>query len=142
MIEIIKGIIPTKEQLILLYSNAMWSEYTKHPDNLLKAVENSTAVYCAYDDGKLVGLIRAVGDRISIMYIQDLLIMKSHQHQGLGRKLLETFMKDHSNVRQVILMTDNDEETIDFYRESGFAPVEEYYLTAMIHRDWRSDSLI
>jgi ribosomal protein S18 acetylase RimI-like enzyme len=134
MIEIRKGIIPAKDQLMVLYSDAMWSEYTKHPSDLIKAVENSNSLYCAYDDGKLVGLIRAVGDNVSIMYIQDLLILKTYQHQGLGKKLLETFMKDNADVRQLILMTDNDEETIEFYRESGFAPVEEYYLTAMIHR--------
>ena len=36
----------------------------------------------AYDEDRLVGLIRVVGDGLTIVFIQDLLVYPQYQRQG------------------------------------------------------------
>ncbi|MDD2232688.1 MAG: GNAT family N-acetyltransferase [Sphaerochaetaceae bacterium] len=122
MIEIKKNLIPSSEQLCPLYSGSVPS-----PEAM-----RSSAIYTAFDGSRLAGILRAVGDHSEIMYIQDLLILPEYQHKGLGRQMLSAFMRDAQSVKQIVLLTDNDEETIEFYRSSGFAPAEERYLAALI----------
>lgn len=42
---------------------------------LEKAYKNSLCVLGAYKDDKLVGIIRAVGDGVTIVFIQDIVIL-------------------------------------------------------------------
>ena len=42
---------------------------------LKNAINNSLKVLTAWDDEKLVGLIRVIGDGYTIIYIQDILIL-------------------------------------------------------------------
>lgn len=72
-----------------LYASVSWSNYTNHPRRLEQAFHQSLFVMAAYDDDEeLVGLIRAVGDGLTIVFIQDLLVCPHYQRQGIGRSLL------------------------------------------------------
>ncbi len=59
-----------------LYTDVGWSAYTKDVDRLQQSVENSLYVLTAWHEDELIGLIRVVGDGLSIIYIQDLLVKK------------------------------------------------------------------
>lgn len=61
-----------------LYTDVGWSAYTKDVDRLQQSVENSLYVLTAWHEDELIGLIRVVGDGLSIIYIQDLLVKKMH----------------------------------------------------------------
>ena len=69
-------------QILNLYNDAGWSNYTNDPDQLLLAFENSLLVYGAFHKDKLVGVIRIVGDAHTIIYIQDLLVLHAYQRKG------------------------------------------------------------
>ncbi len=71
-IAIKEDVIPTTEELMNLYSDVEWSAYTNDSMRLKKAIENSLKVLTAWDDDKLVGLIRVIGDNQTIIYIQDI----------------------------------------------------------------------
>ena len=81
--------IPSLEQLLTLYDSVGWSAYTCEPDRLERAVTSSLSVFTAWDGPHLAGLVRAVGDGETILYIQDLLVRPSYQRRGIGRHLLE-----------------------------------------------------
>jgi hypothetical protein len=48
---------------------------------LEKAYKNSLCVLGAYKDDQLVGIICAVGDGVTIMFIQDIVILPQYQRQ-------------------------------------------------------------
>lgn len=74
----------------------------------------------------LVGLIRVVGDGYSIVYIQDILVLQEYQNNGIGKKLIEIVLNKYKDVRQKVLLTDNKDKTILFYKKVGFLKAEEF----------------
>jgi len=106
--------------LMGLYEDANWTAYTKHPEKLKKAVDHSLLVMTVRLDKTLIGLIRVVGDGVSIIYIQDILIKKSHQRQKLGTILINKVLDRYKDVRQTVLLTDSKTSTIHFYQSLGF----------------------
>lgn len=121
-----ENFIPAIEDLIKLYSNVEWSNYTKNPDMLQKAYENSLYVLTAWDENQLIGAIRVVGDGYSIIYIQDLLVLSEYQHMGVGTRLLTEAVNKYKHVYQKVLLTENDPKTKSFYKKMGFKDSEEY----------------
>lgn len=110
-----------KEQEILnLYQSVGWSNYTQNPEMLKNAYEHSLKIIGAYDEDKLVGIIRVVGDGYSIIYIQDILVLPEYQHQGIGTLLMKKVLDDYAQVYQKVLFTDDTEKTKQFYQSVGF----------------------
>ena len=118
---IIKEYAVYKEAEILgLYTSLGWTNYTDNPEMLRNAYLNSLKIYGAYVDGKLVGIIRAVGDGFSVLFIQDLLVHPDFQRNGIGTLLLKRMLKEYENVYQMHLITEDSEKTISFYKSLGF----------------------
>lgn len=107
-------------EILPLYESAGWINYTRRPDMLRAAYENSLLVLGAYDGERLIGILRAVGDGASILYIQDIIVLPGYQHQGVGSALIDTALKRYPDVYQTVLMTDDTEKTAAFYRKNGF----------------------
>ncbi len=114
-----ENLIPKKEQLMNLYGDVEWFAYTRYPEVLEKAVNNCLNVWTAWDGDKLVGLARVVGDGYTIIYIQDILILKDYQKRGIGSKILKLILKKYESVRQIILLTDDTEKTVNYYKKNG-----------------------
>ena len=73
----------TLEHLEQLYSDVGWTAYTKDLDLLQQALSQSLDVISGWDGERLVGLIRTVGDGLTILYIQDILVLNAYQNKGL-----------------------------------------------------------
>ena len=119
-----KEIIPGKEDLLNLFSDAGWKAYTSNPDTLMKGINNSLMVYTAWVDNELAGLARIVGDGETIILIQDVLILGKYQRMGIGSTLINMIKNDYKDVRQIILLTDISEKTHSFYTAAGFKVVD------------------
>ncbi len=103
-----------------LYLDNKWYFYTNDFDGLIKGIQNSTDVIGAYDGELLVGFIRTISDQTTICYIQDILVLDSHKHQGIGTTLLTMIFDKYSSLRQVVLMTDiSDTRSNQFYKKLG-----------------------
>ncbi|MBY5020587.1 GNAT family N-acetyltransferase [Streptococcus suis] len=107
-----------------LYASVDWTGYTSRPEMLEKSLEHSLLVLAAFDGDRLVGLLRAVGDGYSIVFIQDILVLPTYQRQGIGRHLLEQAVTHFPGIYQLHLLTDNTDKTRSFYEELGFTAVE------------------
>lgn len=118
--------------LLSLYNDANWLAYTNSPDLLQQAVSNSLYVLTVWENGQLVGLIRLVGDGLTIVYIQDILVMKSHKRRKIGSLLLQKVLEKFKNVRQKVLLTDDNEETRGFYEALGFSSCDKGDLVAFV----------
>lgn len=118
--------------LLSLYNDANWLAYTNSPDLLQQAVSNSLYVLSVWENGQLVGLIRLVGDGLTIVYIQDILVMKSHKRRKIGSLLLLKALEKFKNIRQKVLLTDDNEETRGFYEALGFSSCDKGNLVAFV----------
>lgn len=124
--ELKENVIPCLSDLIDLYNNVGWSNYTNNAVMLQKAYENSLFVISAWDDDKLLGIIRIVGDGHSIVYIQDIIVLEAYQHMGIGSKLITEAMNKYKDVYQKVLLTENEHKTKTFYEKMGFVNCNEY----------------
>ncbi len=118
--EIVKYEGYNKDELLELYRSVGWTNYVNNPAMLEKAFKNSLATFAAYEAGILVGIIRAVGDGASIVFIQDIIVLPEYQSRGIGTMLLKHITEMYSDVYQIELMTDDTEKTIAFYESCGF----------------------
>ena len=115
-----ENIIPTEEDIITLYNDANWTAYTNDKQTLMNALKNSLCLITAWNNNQLVGLIRVVGDNYTIIYIQDILVLKSHKKQKIGTALVNKVLSKFKQVRQNVLLTDDNPETRGFYESLGF----------------------
>ncbi|NLT25572.1 MAG: GNAT family N-acetyltransferase [Microbacteriaceae bacterium] len=111
---------PTRAELVELYDAVGWSAYTRDPDRLVAAVNASLRLITVRDDGELIGLARLVGDGHSIVYLQDILIRPTHQSRGIGREVFQRLFAPFEDVRQKVLITDDEPAQRAFYESMGF----------------------
>lgn len=121
-----------ESEILPLYRSVGWTRYTDRPQMLKQAVEHSLKVLAAYENDALLGLIRAVGDGASILYIQDLLVYPDHQHRGIGTALMTALLSIYKDVCQKVLLTDNTEKLNAFYRSTGMLPASEAHCVAFL----------
>lgn len=110
-------------QLLELYDG--WTAYTRDAGKMEKLLPGALWHLSAWDGDQAVGLIRTVGDDCSILYIQDIMVRPEYQRQGIGRELMSRAYARFAHIRQTVLMTDDSEETVAFYRACGMQLVTE-----------------
>ena len=124
----------TVEEVLPLYEAVGWTNYTQKPEMLEAAYKNSLHIIGAFnDEEKLVGVLRAVGDGASILFIQDILVYPEYQHQGIGTKLLQLSLEKYKNVYQIQLATDDSTKTVSFYESNGFTSLTSLNCVSFIY---------
>ena len=103
-----------------LYRSVGWTSYLRRPGLLKEAYAASLMTLAAHDGEQLVGVIRAVGDGVSILYIQDMIVHPAYQRRGIGTRLMQEMLAAFPDVNQVVLLTDDTEKTVSFYEAAGF----------------------
>ena len=121
-----------QSEIIDLYRSVGWINYVEHPERLKAGYENSLYVLAAYNGTELVGILRAIGDGATIVFIQDIIVSPKYQRMGIGKKLLKVALEKYKDVYQIELLTDNTEKTIAFYKSVGFSPVNEVGMLSFI----------
>lgn len=109
-----------ESEILNLYQSVGWINYTNNPNMLKNAYANSLKILGAYENEKLIGIIRIVGDGYSIVFIQDIIVLPEYQRHGIGTALLKKILEIYQNVYQKSLLTDNTDKTIQFYKSVGF----------------------
>lgn len=120
------------EDIINLYRSVGWTNFLERIGILEEAYTNSLCVLGAYDDDRLIGIIRAVGDGRTIVFVQDIIVLPEYQRKGIGTKLLKAVMDKYHDVYQMELLTDNTEKTKAFYRSVGFTASDDIGSLAFI----------
>lgn len=120
------------KKVLDLYDNAGWTAYTSDSETLQQAINNSLYFLTAWSKQQLVGLLRAVGDGLTIIYIQDIIVLESFRRQGIGKELIKRTLAKYENVRQILLLTDEQPNTISFYNSVGLQQTKDLKLTSFI----------
>ena len=119
------------KQLEELYNDVGWSAYTQDLEVLKQAILQSLDVITVWNDDKLVGLIRAIGDGLTIVYIQDILVLNAYQNKGIASELLQRILNKYKNVRQKVLLTEEASGVRYFYEKNGFESCDQGLLVAL-----------
>ena len=122
--------IPEMDAILKLYSDVGWTAYTDNPEKLLNGLNHSLKVWTVWDGEALIGLARVVGDGYTIIYIQDILILNAYQGNGIGSKLIKLILEEYKDIRQVVLLTEDSEQTISYYTKNGLTDVRDLECTA------------
>jgi ribosomal protein S18 acetylase RimI-like enzyme len=89
---------PTPDELQALaglYRDAgWWAEASEHVATLQRIVSGSHCFWVARSAGKIVAMGRAISDRVSDAYIQDVTVAGTHRHCGIGRGIVKAIV-DH-----------------------------------------------
>ncbi len=110
------------EEYLSLREAVGWKRLTDRQASL--AINNSLYMVGVYDDDKLIGMGRIVGDGGVICYIQDLIILTEYRKRGIGSVLIK-YLKDYVSS----LTMEGEEMMLDlmcakgrenFYIENGF----------------------
>ena len=131
MIKFTKESSVSIDDVLHLYQAVGWTNYTNQPQMLEQALSHSLATYLANDGEKIVGLVRLVGDGFSSVFVQDLIVLPSYQHQGIGSSLMKEALEDYKDAYQVQLVTEQTERTLGFYRSMGFEILSTYNCIGM-----------
>ncbi|MBT7940437.1 MAG: GNAT family N-acetyltransferase, partial [Candidatus Marinimicrobia bacterium] len=83
-------------------------------------------------DEKLIGLIRVIGDGLTIIYIQDILVLEKFRRMKIGTMLITKTLQKFKDVRQKVLLTDDNTNTRLFYESLGFDSCEKLGLVSFI----------
>lgn len=120
------------EEIEPLYESVGWTSYLRRPGLLMEAYAASLKALAAWDGERLIGVVRAVGDGASILYVQDLLVQQEYQGKGVGSRLLAEMLRCYPDVNQTLLLTDDTDGTVRFYENAGFQKVHKAGCCAFI----------
>lgn len=113
-------------QLFLAVGWAMEDTTTqKMIDNFNVGFLNSTFVFSAWVDGRLVGCVRALSDLHFRSIIYDLAVLPAFQRKGIGRELVRR-CRNACESSEWLVQTDQAKE---FYKKIGFKENNDYFLT-------------
>ena len=106
-----------------------------------KALENTIYSVSVYDDKKIIGYGRLIGDSICYIYIHDVMVLPEYQHQKIGTKIMNILLEKINEIKienpyvRVYLGASKGKE--DFYKKFGFIKREEANLgSGMILADF------
>ncbi len=112
-----------------IYALEGWTAYLNSDEKLMKAFDNSLYLLGAFDEDKLVGFIRCVGDGEHILLVQDLIVDKAYQKQGIGTTLFKTVWDKYKDVRMFQVNTDSEDEVDNhFYKSMGMKSLAEGHM--------------
>ncbi|WP_249872129.1 GNAT family N-acetyltransferase [Oceanobacillus saliphilus] len=83
--------------------------------------------YSAIADGKVVGTIGGELNKERLSWIWVLYIDEAYRYQGIGKKLLQAYSKDHQEAgatEQWVTVMDENFRGIPFYESNGFVAQE------------------
>ena len=105
-----------------LYDSVGWGSYSNEISK--KALDNTFYSVSIYEEGKIVGFGRLVGDTICFLYIQDIIVKPEHQGEKIGtlimNKLLEKVQKVRKENPDVRVYVGASKDKEAFYEKFGF----------------------
>ena len=110
------------EQIMVLYREAgWWDEQDNGNRELIRRIVSGSHCFLTVRDGnEIVGMGRAISDRVNDAYIHDVTVSPRLRHQGIGTRIVEEIVGHlcSDNMRWIGLIAQN--RTHLLYRKIGF----------------------
>jgi predicted N-acetyltransferase YhbS len=92
------------------------------PDRLHRMIDNANLIVTARDQGRLVGVARALTDYSWCCYLSDLAVDCAYQRQGIGRELVQRVRAEAGEGTALVLVS--APEASEYYPRIGFEPIQ------------------
>lgn len=118
----IKENVKNVKEFNLLYNAVGWGSYDEVISQ--KALENTFYSVSIYEDEKIIGYGRLIGDTVCFMYIQDIMVIPEYQNKKTGTLIMNKLLDKINELKKINpdLMTylgaSKDKE--GFYEKFGF----------------------
>jgi GNAT superfamily N-acetyltransferase len=89
-------------------------------------LKHANLIVTAWEDGKLVGVSRALTDFSYCCYLSDLAVDRDHQNQGIGRKLIDETHRIAGAQTSLILLSAPD--AMAYYSHIGLDKIDNGFL--------------
>ncbi len=117
------------EQLQKLFVSVGWSDGSETPDminNYNVPFINSTLVISAWENGRLIGAVRVLSDKMFRSVIYDLLVLPEFQNKGIGKELVKCCIAHFPKSEWLVQTT---KEISGYYEKLGFKVNNDVFLT-------------
>lgn len=108
----------TQQQVQELFLSVGWVS-GQYPSRLYKALMNSSTVITAWDEDKLVGLVRALDDSELVAYLHYVLVNPAYHGQGIAGTMIEMIKEKYKDYLYIEGMPEN-RKMLHFIRSMGF----------------------
>lgn len=112
----------TEKEVEDLFLSVNWLS-GKYPKRLIKALKASPLVITAWDNKKLIGLIRGIDDGEMVAFLHYLLVHPDYQGIGIATNLLKLAKERYQSYLYLNVMPD-EKQNIGFYQKQGFTLLE------------------
>ncbi len=113
---------PSAEEFNYLTDSVGWG--IRENSVVETALKNTLYSLCVYDDNKLIGYGRIIGDKTIFLYIQDIIVIPEYQNKHIGTRIMENLLtqineykKINPNIRTYLGASKGKES---FYVKFGF----------------------
>lgn len=96
---VVKENITNVEEFNLLYDAVGWGSYDDSISK--KALENTFYSVSIYDDNKIIGYGRIIGDTICFLYIHDVMVLPEYQSKKIGTMIMNKLLDKIKTVKSV-----------------------------------------
>ena len=66
-----------------------------------EALKNTLYSLCVYDDNKLIGYGRIIGDKTIFLYIQDIMVIPEYQNKHIGTGIIENLLNQINLYKKI-----------------------------------------
>ena len=123
----IKENVNSIEEFNYLYDAVGWGSYDEKVSE--KALANTMYSVSVYDDDKIIGYGRIIGDGICFLYIHDVMVAPKYQNKKIGSQIMNKLLEKVNQIKienpyvRVYLGASKGKEK--FYERFGFIKRED-----------------
>ena len=123
----IKENVNSIEEFNYLYDVVGWGSYDEKVSE--KALANAMYSVSVYDDDKIIGYGRIIGDGICFLYIHDVMVAPKYQNKKIGSQIMNKLLEKVNQIKienpyvRVYLGASKGKEK--FYERFGFITRED-----------------
>ena len=123
----IKENVNSIEEFNYLYDAVWWGSYDEKVSE--KALANTMYSVSVYDDDKIIGYGRIIGDGICFLYIHDVIVIPKYQNKKIGSPIMNKLLEKVNQIKvenpnaRVYLGASKGKEK--FYERFGFIKRED-----------------
>ncbi len=112
--------------VVKLYIDAGWWRADYSAELIPEMIRNSEVFAAAFDQDKLIGMGRALGDRVSDAYIQDVVVLTPCRGRGIGSAIINHLIAELKARKIDWIGLIGEPGTKPFYEKLGFELMREY----------------
>lgn len=114
------------EALAALFEKSGIRRPTSDLDRLRRMIDNANLTVTAWEDGRLVGIARALTDFSWCCYLSDLAVDRAYQSQGIGRELVRRVRAEAGEGTTLVLVS--APEAMEYYPKIGLEATQSAWI--------------